>query len=184
MKVRGIRLVAAIVALTTLALVGTAATATAKPPNTGGTLTSTVSGTASSAGQTVGTATGTFTPTRFQASNGQLLATGQVTVTVTDLAGNVIGTASQTVTDVVTQADATCQILNLTLGPLDLNLLGLVIHLDTVHLTITAVSGPGNLLGNLLCAIAGLLNQPGGLSAVLTQIASLLNQILALLGGL
>jgi hypothetical protein len=43
-----------------------------------------------------------------------------------------------------------CEILDLTLGPLDLNLLGLVVHLDTVHLNITAVPGAGNMLGNLL----------------------------------
>jgi len=71
-----------------------------------------------------------------------------------------------------------CEVLDLVLGPLDLNLLGLVVHLDRVHLNITAVPGAGNLLGNLLCAIAGLLN-PGG---SLTQIVALLNQILGLLG--
>lgn len=47
-----------------------------------------------------------------------------------------------------------CKILELTLGPLDLNLLGLLIHLDRVHLTITAVRG-GGILGDLLCGIAG-----------------------------
>ena len=48
-----------------------------------------------------------------------------------------------------------CTVLNLTLGPLDLNLLGLMVHLDTVHLLITADSN-GGLLGQLLCpGIAG-----------------------------
>lgn len=51
-----------------------------------------------------------------------------------------------------------CQILDLTLGPLNLDLLGLVVQLDTVHLNITAQRGAGNLLGNLLCAVANLLN--------------------------
>jgi hypothetical protein len=51
-----------------------------------------------------------------------------------------------------------CEILDLVLGPLDLDLLGLVVFLDTVHLNITAQQGPGNLLGNLLCAVAGLLD--------------------------
>jgi len=54
------------------------------------------------------------------------------------------------------------------------------VTLNPVHLNIAAVPGAGNLLGNLLCAVAGLLNG-GGLSGVLGQIASLLNQILALL---
>jgi hypothetical protein len=65
------------------------------------------------------------------------------------------------------------------LGPLDLNLLGLVVHLDRVVLTIVAVSGAGNLLGNLLCAVAGLLDGTGLLNAL--QIINLLNRILAVL---
>ena len=73
-----------------------------------------------------------------------------------------------------------CEVLDLVLGPLDLNLLGLVVHLDRVHLNITAVPGAGELLGNLLCAVAGLLDQTplGGLNAVLTN---LLNTLLSLL---
>jgi hypothetical protein len=59
--------------------------------------------------------------------------------------------------------DQAYPILNLVFGPLDLNLLGLQVHLDRVVLNITAQPGAGNLLGNLLCAVAGLLN--GGPSA-------------------
>ena len=66
------------------------------------------------------------------------------------------------------------------MDPLDLDLLGLVVHLDTVHLVITAQPGPGNLLGNLLCAVAGLLDGSGSPNA-LQQIVNLLNQILAAL---
>jgi hypothetical protein len=64
----------------------------------------------------------------------------------------------------------------------DLNLLGLQVHLDQVHLNITAQFCPGNLLGNLLCAVAHLLDGPTGLNAILTQIAALLNQLLGALG--
>jgi hypothetical protein len=49
---------------------------------------------------------------------------------------------------------AICKVLDLTLGPLDLNLLGLMVHLDTVHLVITADS-EGGILGSLLCSLAG-----------------------------
>jgi hypothetical protein len=77
-------------------------------------------------------------------------------------------------------AAASCQILNLVLGPLDLNLLGLVVHLDTVHLNITAVPGAGNLLGNLLCAVAGLLDATP-LSGLLGQLSTLLTSIFAIL---
>src|SRR4029078_13167626 len=38
---------------------------------------------------------------------------------------------------------AICPVLDLTLGPLDLNLLGLMVHLNRVHLTITADSTAG-----------------------------------------
>ena len=71
-----------------------------------------------------------------------------------------------------------CQILNLTLGPLHLNLLGLVVNLNQVHLRITAVSGPGNLLGNLLCAVAHLLDG----SAPVAKKAALLNDVVGTLG--
>jgi hypothetical protein len=75
-----------------------------------------------------------------------------------------------------------CQVLDLVLGPLDLNLLGLVVTLNQVHLNITAQGGSGNLLGNLLCAVANLLNGGGGgLGATLTN---LLNSITNLLNGI
>ena len=58
-----------------------------------------------------------------------------------------------------------------------MNLLGLQVNLSRVVLDITAVPGAGNLLGNLLCSVANLLNNPSAL-------AQLLNQILAILQGL
>ncbi|HKO61406.1 MAG TPA: hypothetical protein VJV03_09620 [Pyrinomonadaceae bacterium] len=73
-----------------------------------------------------------------------------------------------------------CQILRLSIGAIDLNLLGLTVHLNPVLLIINAVPGPGNLLGNLLCAIVNLLNGGGPLA----QLVALLNQLLDLLGGL
>ena len=81
------------------------------------------------------------------------------------------------------QAAATsgCQVLDLVLGPLDLDLLGLVVHLDQVHLNITAQPGNGNLLGNLVCAIANLLNGTATGNAVgslVNTLATLLNNLL------
>jgi hypothetical protein len=74
---------------------------------------------------------------------------------------------------------ATCPVLHLDLGPLNLNLLGLTVHLNQVVLDINAVSGPGNLLGNLLCSVANLLNgtplSPGQLSGLLNILQQLLN---------
>jgi hypothetical protein len=76
----------------------------------------------------------------------------------------------------------TCPILNLVLGPLDLNLLGLHVTLNEVNLVIEAIAGAGALLGNLLCAIAGLLDPGGTLTGLLGQLAGLLNQIIGILG--
>ena len=71
----------------------------------------------------------------------------------------------------------------MTLGPLHLDLLGLVVDLNQVNLNITAEQGSGNLLGNLLSSVAGLLDNSrgggGGLNGLLQAITSLLNQILA-----
>jgi hypothetical protein len=47
----------------------------------------------------------------------------------------------------------TCPVLDLILGPLHLNLLGLVVDLNQVHLTVTATQG-GGVLGNLFCSLA------------------------------
>jgi hypothetical protein len=162
-----------VVALTAVAAV--APTAEAASPATGGiTVPITSTPTASS---TAILTNGQFTVASFQVVNGQLVAVGTLTGTVTDLAGNVIGTINQVITLQVGGGTGSCQILNLTLGPLDLNLLGLMVHLDQVHLTITAQQGPGNLLGNLLCALANLLNGNTSPTA-LQQLANLLNQIL------
>jgi hypothetical protein len=78
-------------------------------------------------------------------------------------------------------ANRDCNILNLVLGPLDLNLLGLKVHLNQVVLTITGATGAGQLLGNLLCAVAGLLDG-SPLGGLLGQLTTLLNQILGQLG--
>ena len=91
------------------------------------------------------------------------------------------GAAAVAAQDVVIQQIA-CSILNLDLGPLHLDLLGLVVDLAPVHLDITAQPGPGNLLGNLLCAIVGVLDFPG-LLAVVMQLLDAVNQILGGLGG-
>jgi hypothetical protein len=140
-----------------------------------GTITSQVTGTFTDATGT-GTFTGTFVPSEFSTDGTGTFANGV-------LAGNLVGAdgtsraVSQNQTFQVNQITAVgCEVLDLVLGPLDLDLLGLVVHLDRVHLNITAVPGPGNLVGNLICAIVGLLD--GG---PLASIVALLNQILALL---
>jgi hypothetical protein len=88
------------------------------------------------------------------------------------------------VTDASNTADVgaqSCPILHLNIGAINLDLLGLVVNLSPITLDVTAVPGAGNLLGNLLCAVTGLLDNGG---ANLTSIiANLLNSLLAGLFG-
>jgi hypothetical protein len=53
----------------------------------------------------------------------------------------------------VSQAAPTCDVLDLTVGPLAVDLLGLLVDLKQVHLVITATPG-GGVLGNLFCGLA------------------------------
>ena len=114
----------------------------------------------------------------FTRSGDQLLANGtlagQPLSLPVNLAGSQVGGAAAPGELAAAQV---CQILNLDLGPLDLNLLGLRIQLSRVILNITAVPGPGNLLGNLLCAIAGLLNPPSPLAQLLDLLNNLLRSV-------
>jgi hypothetical protein len=122
----------------------------------------------------VGTFTGTLTITKFVVQDGALVAQGLVSGTC-----SVDGSITDVpVTLPVATPQHTCTILTLNLGPLHLDLLGLVVDLSPVTLVITAVPGPGNLLGNLLCAIAHLLDGGGSRA----NVARLLNVVLFLIG--
>jgi hypothetical protein len=112
---------------------------------------------------------GTFQLQRFARQGDAVMAVGLLTGTVTTTAGAVTSVA-RTLALPVAIGDTTCEILHLDLGPLSLDLLGLQIDLSRVVLDITAQAGAGNLLGNLLCAVAGLLDNPGGLARLLNQI--------------
>jgi len=57
---------------------------------------------------------------------------------------------------------AATPILNLHLGPINLNVLGLQVQTSEICLAVSAQPGPGNLLGNLLGGLANALNTPGG----------------------
>lgn len=130
-----------------------------------------------------GTMAGTFNINNFSVQNSssgtpQLVATGNLIATLTNSAGQAQTVVFNNVTAPV-DPSGTCPVLSLTLGPLHLDLLGLVVDIpNPINLNIVAQSGPGNLLGNLLCSVTNLLNGGGALS----QIASGLNQILAGLG--
>ena len=109
-----------------------------------------------------GTFNGTANITSFALQNGQLVANGTLTGTLLNAAGAVIGNVTNvpiTLPVNLPGAGGACQILDLTLGPLDLNLLGLMVHLDATELRITA-DPTGGLLGSLLCSLAGGVKAP------------------------
>ncbi len=135
---------------------------------------------------------GTLEIVRFEERSGSVVAIGTITGKVTGKGkGNKPVTQENVVLPVSfappvqtqsangIQAQATCQILDLTLGPIDLNLLGLRLQVNQIHIQLTATQGA--LLGDLLCAIANLLNG-GILGQILNQLLGLLNQLLALPG--
>lgn len=141
-----------------------------------------------------GTFTGTMTATKItmdQATR-QLALTGVLNGTAIKGTGEVVDVVNQAFTTALSinrpgvasagiiqpAARASCGILDLVLGPLHLDLLGLVVDLNQVVLDITAVTGAGNLLGNLLCAVVGLLDIPGALAAI-THILDTINNILS-----
>ena len=122
-------------------------------------------------------------------------ALSNLTTSVVDgvimLSGNITGTGipatatsfgapapfSAPVTPAVTKG---CKILTLDLGPLNLDLLGLVVDLAPVDLDVTAAPGAGKLLSNLLCAVAHLLDGPPNLQ---DAVSTILNHVLSVLGG-
>ena len=123
---------------------------------------------------------GTYTIDRFVSRQGRVFAVGTLKgrlkhrhVTRHDVRIPVSNFAQQS--GAVT-SQAACNVLTLTLGPLDLNLLGLRVQLNQVNLRITAIPG-GGLLGDLLCGIANLLNPA---QIVGNNLAAVLNSLLAL----
>lgn len=106
--------------------------------------------------------------------NGRALENGEVV-------GRVVDEAFRTTVSRSEILQATCEILRLELGPLHLDVLGLQVDLNRLVLVITAEQGPGNLLGNLLCALAGLLDNDVPLSRIANEVADILNRIFALL---
>ena len=146
---------------------------------------------------------GSFTLKEFQTKKGVLYAVGRLTGDLGERNVNnkrvmlpVTGAVSEQnppadlAAQQIVPTPGACDILTLALGPIDLDLLGLRVALDEVNLLIEAIPGAGNLLGNLLCAVAGLLDPgpiglPGLVQGLLDSITNLLNGLLGgLLGGL
>jgi hypothetical protein len=127
-----------------------------------------------------GTFTGALTITSLATNSaGQLLASG--TLAGQQTLNGVTTTVSETFSNVVVGTDPQhCTILHLDVGPIFLDLLGLQVTTNEIVLDVTAVAGPGNLLGNLLCALVHLLDQ----NPLSTLVGNLLAQINAILASL
>lgn len=180
------RISAFVVVIAMCLLAAQAATAGAPAQRTvahtaAGTLSSHIAG-STAAGRDV---TGSFVPLRFVKRDGKVFVRGLVQGVVHQANGDRTTFAKmrtarvKTINGTPAHARATCDILRLNLAPLDLDLLGLQVHLDRVVLNIVATTGAGKLLGNLLCAVTGLLD--GGLQGALGRLIDLLNQILGVL---
>lgn len=148
---------------------------------------------------------GTLDIQRFEAIGASVVAVGTLRGTLTDRSGNVSPFVAQAVAvpvasrgddgehgsrdarstrrmgglrALVVPAQRTeCPVLDLELAPVDLNLLGVVVTTDVIALRIGANPGPGNLLGNLLCTVLGLLDNVTAATA--GTLANTLNQVLA-----
>jgi hypothetical protein len=94
--------------------------------------------------------------------DGQLVAQGLLG-THSFTAPLTLGTHPGTATS---QNGTACPILDLRLGPIDLNLLGLRVQTSPICLQVTAYEG-GGLLGDLLCSVANLLQGGTSLADVL-----------------
>lgn len=145
---------------------------------------------------------GTAYLTKIELVDGQFMGTARIVGTATNVASgvteavDVVQTTTLSINGVTGDAAAagdaisaqqigiqqagTCDVLDLVLGPLHLDLLGLVVDLNQLVLNVDAVAGAGNLVGNLLCTVLHLLDGPGALAAIL----NILDTINSILGNL
>lgn len=122
--------------------------------------------------------------------NGVLTATGTATAVVYGHPVTVPFSAPVEVTASSNPMGPTCPILNLRLGPINLNLLGLVVQTSPICLVITGFAN-GGLLGQLLCGLSTALNNgiplvqyleglpPEQLNTLLAGITDILNGALS-----
>jgi hypothetical protein len=143
---------------------------------------------------------GTWTIDQFVLQGEEIFAEGTLVGEVTNKHGKVTKSVEETVLLPVSVAQATatgrqfiaqqatpgvCEVLNLVLGPITLNLLGLNLFIGSLEdrgpilIEITA-DAAGGLLGQLLCGLAGGAPLPD--LSQLIQLVQLLNELFQLLG--
>jgi len=130
---------------------------------------------------------GTYTIKRFTSFGGKVFAVGTLKGTLKNrkvtrknvrIPASVSQPASASQGPPPNPTPGGCTILDLNLQPIDLNLLGLHLVTSRIEVLLEALPGQNALLGNLLCAITGLLDPqdlPTG-----TTLSSVLNSLLAI----
>ena len=101
-----------------------------------------------------------YTIKRFVRKNHRLVAYGRVNARYSPLTEGTPATSSKPFKARVlldrrrlSSVQTICPVLDLVLGPVDLNLLGALVHLDQLHVTITGDTS-GGVLGKLLCSLS------------------------------
>jgi hypothetical protein len=113
--------------------------------------------------------------------NGQLIASGVATVTIKGQTFTSPFTAPVQLASTAPAVVGDCPVLNLALGPIHLDLLGLVVDTSAICVDVTAQRGQG-LLGDLLCGVAGLLDGGTLLDQILNNLSA--NDLTTVLSGL
>jgi hypothetical protein len=110
---------------------------------------------------------GVLSITEFAFEEDRLLASGTLTYGAEGVAE--ITQVFRRVPASLSSSGGGCRILSADLGPIFLDILGLEVDLLAVELELRAQPGPENLLGNLLCVVATLLEVNEALTAVLPE---------------
>src|SRR6266446_6490433 len=136
-----------------------------------------------------GNFTGTFSVNRFEVRNNAVFAIGIMRGVVAGAGSVLVGEVAAPVTvgaasapaaaSNAAVAQATCQVLHLDIGAVNLNLEGLMVATQPISIDLSGDSAAP--LGNLVCTIQSTLNNVVGLVGLLNQ---LLGVLTGLVGGL
>jgi hypothetical protein len=127
---------------------------------------------------TGGTISATLSIESFEKQGDAIVAIGTMSGTITDAAGNTTEFEGQAVTLPLTIASATCEGLNLQVGPHTMTIMDQSAEWASLTVEITPASADSKQLENILCQIA----QLGGTNASPAAIAARLNKLIEELG--
>jgi hypothetical protein len=126
-----------------------------------------------------GVFSGTVSVERFGQDRNDVVAVGRLLGVLAASNGDILGPVDQELTLPVSGISATCQLLRLQLGPVDVPLKEVQLHLEKGVLGITPLDGaPAGELGERLCAAASVIGRttpPAAVAAVLNEVLGLIN---------